>query len=71
MGCGGKVDITSGEQVEDTGLEIDVLYWHPLIALRVGSLQCVARPGLHQGGARQAVPQNGRHLALPIIDAFT
>uniref|UniRef100_A0A8C9H2G9 Uncharacterized protein n=1 Tax=Piliocolobus tephrosceles TaxID=591936 RepID=A0A8C9H2G9_9PRIM len=41
------------------------------MASSAGSLQCVARPGLHQGGARQAVSQDGRHLALPIIDAFT
>ncbi|KAL4699589.1 hypothetical protein H8958_015457 [Nasalis larvatus] len=41
------------------------------MALSAGSLQCVARPGLHQGGARQAVSQDGRHLALTIIDAFT
>ena len=70
VGCCGEVGITSGEQVEDTGLKIDVLHWHLLVALSVGSLQCVARPGLCQGVVRQGVPQDGRHLALPIIDAL-
>uniref|UniRef100_A0A8W4F761 Uncharacterized protein n=1 Tax=Sus scrofa TaxID=9823 RepID=A0A8W4F761_PIG len=60
VGCGGEVGITGGEQVKDTGLEVDVLHWHLLVALSVGSLQC----------ARQAVPQDGRHLALPVIDAL-
>lgn len=47
VGCSSKVGITSGEQVEDTRLEIDVLHRHLLVALGAGSLQCVARPGLH------------------------
>lgn len=70
VGSCGEVGITGGEQVEDTGLEIDVLHWHLLMALSVGSLQCVARPGLCQRGVRQGVPQDGRHLALPVIDAL-
>uniref|UniRef100_A0A5F9CVF8 Uncharacterized protein n=1 Tax=Oryctolagus cuniculus TaxID=9986 RepID=A0A5F9CVF8_RABIT len=40
------------------------------MALSAGRLQCVAGPGLHQGGARRAVPQDGGHLALPVVDAF-
>lgn len=70
VGGNGEVGITSGEQVKDAGLEIDVLHWHLLVAVSVGSLQCVARPGLCQGGAGQGVPQDGRHLALPLIDAL-
>lgn len=70
VGSCGEVGVTSGEQVEDTGLEIDVLHWHLLLALSVGSLQCVARPGLCQRGVRQGVPQDGRHLALPVVDAL-
>lgn len=70
VGSCGEVGVTSGEQVEDTGLEIDVLHWHLLVALSVGSLQCVAGPGLCQRGVRQGVPQNGRHLALPIVNAL-
>lgn len=71
VGCSGEVGITSGEQVKDARLEIDVLHWHLLMALGAGSLQCVARPGLHGGGARQAVPQDSRNLALSVIHAFT
>uniref|UniRef100_A0A8C0HV82 Uncharacterized protein n=1 Tax=Balaenoptera musculus TaxID=9771 RepID=A0A8C0HV82_BALMU len=70
VGCGGEVGIPRGEQVKDTGLEIDVLHRHLLVALSVSSLQCVARPGLGRGRVRQAAPQDGRHLALPVINAL-
>lgn len=70
VGGGGEVGVPGGEQVEDTGLEVDVLHWHLLVAVSTGSLQGVARPGRRQRGARHVVPQDGRHLALPVVDAL-
>ena len=65
-----EVGIAGGEQVKDAGLEVDVLHRHLLVTPCAGRLQRVAGPGRGGGAVGQAGPQDGRHLALPVVDAL-